>query len=387
MRSRRAKSVPPAAPVARAPRAGFWTRRRAVYAALVLLVGAAAWGAWERWKPDPLREARAALDRREFQTAVNLLAARLEKNPTDKAAALLLAQTARRANDFNRARLLHAEYEQRFGSTPELEREVRLLRAQTGSGPELARVFAEVVAKPGAPDAALAAEAFIEGKFRVVAPLGAGRADPATEEAALAAVEAAAPDLTRAVDLWLGARPGTADQVQGRLWRARLDFALNKHPSGVAALREALARDPDHYEARYQLAQAVAQSDPDAAIAHFEQLLQARPTDTAVRFALATACRSVGRAADARRLLDAMLTRDPNDLSALIELSHLELDAGNPTAAEVLLKKAHARVPNIGETNLALARCMQLAGKPAEAAKYRARFDEIEAALRTPPKK
>jgi predicted Zn-dependent protease len=390
MRSRRAKPVasgPSPGPAPGAPRARFWTRRRAINAALVVLVGAAGWGAWERWKPDPLREARAALDRREFQGAVDLLGPHLEKNPNDKGAFLLLAQAARRANDFNRARLLHGEYEMRFGATPELEREARFLRAQLGNATELARVFAEFVTKPGVADAPLGAEAYIEGKFRVVAPLGAGRADPVTEEAALAAVEAAAPDLTRAIELWLGARPTTADQVQGRLWRARLDFALNKHADGVAALRDALARAPDHYEARYQLAQAVAQSNPDAAIAHFEQLQQARPTDTGLRFALATAYRSVGRAADARKLLDAMLARDPNDLSALVELGHVELDAGKPAAAEGLLKKAHDRAPNIAETNLALARCMQLAGKPDEAAKYRARYDEIEAARRAPPKK
>lgn len=389
MRSRRSKPAP-VTPAARAPGAArprWWTRRRAVYAVLAVMIGLGAWGVWEWVRPDPLREARAALERREFQTAVTLLAARLETNPGDRDALLLLAQTARRANDFNRARLIQSDYEGRFGATPELEREVRFLRAQAGSAAELNRVFADFVTKPGAPGADLAAEAYLEGKLRLVAPLGSDRADGDTEDAALAVMVAAAPDLNRAIELWLAARPGTADQVQGRLWKARVAFALNKHADGLTALREALALDPDHYEARYQLAQGVAQTDPDATIRHFEKLHQTRPDDQRVRFALASSYRTVGRAADARRHLDAMLARDPNDLSALVELGHLELDAGNVAAAEPLLKKAHVRAPNIPETNLALARCMQLAGKPDEAARHRTRADEITAARRAPPKK
>ncbi len=389
MRSRRSKPAPvtPAGHAQGAPRPRRWTRRRAVYAALAVLVGLGTWGVWEWVRPDPLHEARAALDRREFQAAVGLLAARLEAHPNDRVAFLLLAQTARRASDFNRARLIQGDYEKRFGVTPELEREARFLRAQAGSATELNRVFAEFVTRPGAPDAELAAEAYIEGKLRLVAPLGEGRADGDTEEAALAAMEAATPDLNRAIERWLAGRPGTADQVQGLLWKARVALALNKHADGLAALREALALDPDHYETRYQLAQGVSQIDPHGTIRHFEKMHQARPDDQRVRFALATSYRTVGRAADARRHLDTMLARDPNDLSALVELGHLELDAGNVAAAEPLLKKAHERAPNIPETNLALARCMQLAGKPDEAAKYRKRADEIAVARRAPPKK
>ena len=94
----RAAPTTPAAGAA--PRSSkFWL----VLVLLVLVVGAVGWGAWSLWRSDPLREVHAALDRRDFRAADELLAKRLVEDPDDRGARLLAARSARRAGDFGRA--------------------------------------------------------------------------------------------------------------------------------------------------------------------------------------------------------------------------------------------------------------------------------------------
>lgn len=372
-------SPPPPVPAGAAVRSG----RRRLWIALVVLVpllGAAGWGAWAVWGPDPLREVHAALDRRDFHAADELLAKRLAERPDDHDARLLAARSARRAGDSARAFDHLRAYKEKAGADAAYELESRLLRAQSGDAAELNRLFAEYAARPDAP---LVMEAYLEGQLRAVASRGTGRSDADTEEAALAAVEASMADLLRAVDLWLAARPGRADQVQGRLWRARALLAANTHAEGVAALREAVALDPDHLEARFQLALGTSLTAPDQSRGHLEALLARYPDKPFIRLGLANTYRMLGRAPDARRLYEGLLA-GPHRTDALVELGLLDLDEGNVGDAEPRLRKALELAPNAPETNIAMSRCQQLAGRPDEAAKYRKRFDEIEAERKKP---
>jgi Tfp pilus assembly protein PilF len=375
--------VAPAPPCAKpAPRQ---SRRRLWIALLILvpLLGLAGWGAWALFAPDPLRDARDALDRREFRTADELLVKRLIEHPDDPKAQLLAARSARRAGEFTRASAHLRTYQEKHGADPAHELELRFLRAQNGDVAEAERLFADATAKPDAPDAPFMLEAYLEGKFRALAPRGASRAGAAAEEAALAIVEANTPNVTRAIDLWLAARSGRADQVQGRMWRARLFLAANKYTEGVAALREAVELDPTHLEARFQLALAVQLSNPDEARRQLEHLQKQHPENSFVRLGLANTYRMLGRGPDARRIYEGLLGGQ-HRADALVELGTLDMEEGNFTAAEMRLRSALEMAPNSPGTNIAMSRYYQLVGKFDEAAKYRKRFEELEAEQKKP---
>lgn len=372
MSRRKQGATVPAAPAPATARPGWFTRRRVFVALGVVGFALVGWGAWSVLRPDPLRAVHAALDRRDFNAANELLTKYVADHPDDQPTRLLAARTARRAGDFARASEHLAAYAKK-GSDEAHALETALLSAQRGNKTEAARLFAEYSARPDSPDAPFVMEAHLETELQRLAPTPETTLDPETGD------RAAVGRLHAAADLWLRARLGTADQVQGQVWKGRIYRYAREFAKSATAFREALARDPDNVPARFALALLLAHDAPVEALKHLERLHQLRPDDKRFRYALATAHRSLGHAAEARRVLNEMLEADPNDLSALVELGLLNLDEGKLADAEPLLRKAHEQAPNIPETNVAMVRYMQLAGKPGEAAKYQKRFDELEA--------
>jgi tetratricopeptide (TPR) repeat protein len=342
------------------------------------LLVCAGWAAWTLLATDPLAEVRAAMDRRDFDAADDLLARRLRDRPTDPAVRLLAARSARRVGDL-RAAAAHLDAAYRHGgATDAYEQEARLFRAQTDER-VADKLLEEYDSNPDAADAHQLLEAYLEGKLRAVGPMGAGGTTIEAEEAALAAVARSEADLYRAVALWLAARPADADQAQGHLWRARISFAANKHPQGVEALQKAVEFAPESSDARFQLALAVQLRSPDEARRHLETLLDRQPDNPYFRLGLANTYRMLGRGADARRLYDG-LTDGNLRVDALVELGTLDLEDGRLTDAERRLRAALDAAPNAAPAVMAMSRLHHLAGRPAEAARFRQRFDELEAA-------
>jgi predicted Zn-dependent protease len=312
-----------------------------------------------------------------------MLSKRLTQHPDDRKTRLLAAKSARRGGEYVRAFDHLQKYHEKGGADEASALEAALLRTQMGDTAEADRLFAEYARKPDSPDTPFVMEAYLEGKLRVLTPKSGGRLNPEAEDVTLSALELNSPNLSRAVDLWLAARPSRADQAQGRLWRASMLLAVNKHSEGVVALQEAVELDPDRFETRYQLALAVSSISPEEARRQLEVLLAAHPENRDLRYGLAGVYRLLGRSKDARRLLEGLLD-GPNDISVLIELAQLDLDEGNGAAAEPRLRAALERAPNSPSVNIALSRCLHLLGKPDEATKYRKRFNELEAEYKKP---
>lgn len=373
-----AKPPPAAAPAPNAPRApGRKWPKRVAAGALVLALAALA--AWFAFRTDPVSEARAALDRRDFATANELLAARLADRPGDEAAHLLAIRAARRSGDFERAAKHLAEFSKRHPTGAAHRHEVALQFAHQGHRGEADKLFAEYADRPDDPEMPFVMEAYIEGTLRALAPVPGMRFDPATGE------RAAVDRLRRAVDLWCAARSGTEDRAQGLAWRGRVLFYANDHAGAVAALRAALELDPDHHDAGFALALARSEEAPREAAEQLERLHSAWPNDGIVTFYLAVTRRTLGRATDARSLFEPLAAGSGAlSIAALVELGQLELDEGRPAVAEPLLRRALERQPDRPEVLAALARCMHLAGKPDEAARFRQKFDQVEAAHRAP---
>ena len=237
------RAAAPTPAVVAAPRRPRKFRVRLV---VLALLGGAGWGAWTVWGPDPLDDIRAALDRREFGAATELLTNRLAERPADAEARLLAVRAARRGGDRLRAAEHLRKYLDSHGTRAAVELESALLRAQGGDAAEADRLFTAHIDRPETADTPFVMEAYLEGKLKVRSSIPDGAAN-----------------LRRAADLWLHLRPGRADQIQGRLWLAIVYEAVKDQPAGVAVLREVLDLDPDHFDARFLLALALAQEKPE----------------------------------------------------------------------------------------------------------------------------
>ncbi len=345
----------------------------------MVLLGVAGWGGWFLWIRDPLREVRAALDRRDFTAANELLAKHLAKYPDDARTLLLAARAARRGGDFTRASDHLQRYREKKGADEAFELESSLLRAQGGNLAEADRLFTTYSARPELPETPWVMEAYLEGKLKVFAP----RTDAVSAASAEAVVVA---NLRQAVELWLLSRPGRADQVQGRVWQARVLIFAGDYAEGQTALREALELDPNHFDARFYLALALAAQSPDESRRHLEVLRSRYPENDYVRFGLAGAYRLLGRLKESRELLEGLVA-GRTEVSALIELGQLDMDEGKVADADRRLQKALELAPNSPDANIAMSRCQLLAGRPADAERYRKRFEELDAARKLPPKR
>ncbi|MBV9919730.1 MAG: tetratricopeptide repeat protein [Pseudonocardia sp.] len=319
-----------------------------------------------------LAAAERALDDRDFATAKDRLEKYLATRPDDPTAHLLLARTARRAQKDDEAAALLGDARRRYPDDAPIKRESQLFRMQQGDLPEVNAALSEGLARPEAADP-LALEAALVGGLKLLLP--------SFLEGETAAGGKAAPFLAKVnqgADLWLRARPGRADQVEGLVWRGLTRAYANDAPGAQADFRAALALDPAHHDARLHLAMAVLQESPREGADHLHQLLSQKPADPRIKYTLAGVLRSVGRPDEARRLLDEVLATNPNNVATLLERGALATDQGELAAAERLLARAVALAPDDPKVNFALASCLRAAGRTAEAKTYQDRFLRIQ---------
>jgi tetratricopeptide (TPR) repeat protein len=324
--------------------------------------------------------ARDALARRDFAAASVHLNQSLDAWPSQLDTRLLAAQTERRRGRFDEAERHLDIYVQGKGAKEAQaaqSAEGKLFKLQNGDLRTATTQLAYCVDHPDAPDAPLILEALIEGSLRSLLP--------AAKLGLVASDGPAAPDAARArqaIDVWLQQCPAPADQVQGLVWRGRLHGIMKDHDLEVADYRAALERDPEHFEARWQLALAVVRDAPEETAAHLEILEQRYPDNRQVRLVLAGVWRSLGRLDEACATLDALLDADPDNVPTLLERGKLAVDALDLDTAERLLRQAEKLKPGHPEVNLTLSRCLHLRGKLSEAKHFRDRFEEINADIK-----
>jgi tetratricopeptide (TPR) repeat protein len=315
------------------------------------------------WESYHYRAALAALDRRDFAGAGAHLDRCLELDGSDLATRLLAARTARRRNDYTTALTHLRAYEKGQGSPEAIALEHRLLQVQQGNTEQVADLLAFCRDQPDVPEVPLIREACIEGLLK------AGSEPDAPQHIELA---------RRAIERWIASRPLVADQAQGLVWRARAAAFANDQPASLADLRRALEIDPDHFEARLYLALFTADLSPADAAAHLRALHGRAPSDDRVRFALATVLRNLGELSEARQQLDDLLAAHPDHQMALAERGYVALELQDTADAEGWLRAALRLTPDDAQLNLALATCLRLANRAAEAQPYQERFEKLD---------
>ena len=332
------------------PRLGMLLLLSVVIGAAAWLLGRYGWGYYH------YRAAEQAATRHDFGEARLHLDKCLRVWPSDGTTLLLAARAAAGDGDLGEAeRLLDAAA--KANAIPDavaLER--TLLRLRRGDLIDAERYFAACDAHRDKPETTLILEALVEGALKA------------------RQVEFA----ERCLKLW---ESGTQsyDRVQATIWRGELAFHANQMDVALVHLREAVRSAPNNDAARVRLTEVLIRYEPKEAMLQLVLLREKRPRDRDVLIRLASCHRSLGEHDEAARLLDELLARSPRDVPAMVQRGLVALDLRKLDDAERWFRGAEAIAPQLRDVGLALARCLQLAGKDAEARAYRDKVAKMDA--------
>jgi tetratricopeptide (TPR) repeat protein len=331
----------------RVPRAlGFALARRPWLTALAVLlllggsVGAAQW-----WAQSHFQAARRAVVTQRYRQARAHVGKCLWVWPTSVAAHLLAARAERLNGEFEGAEECLKQCKRLAGgSTPAIQLEWYLLRAQRGEADKLFSLLWGCVEEedPESP-------AILETLAMVY--LHQGRLRRATA----------------LLNRWMKIEP---DNIRALEWRSQARMSRSDLGGTVADCEEVLRLDPTRLAARKRLAEALmtlnlyADAEP-----HLEYLRRHDPASRDALVGLARCRIDRNDLDEARRLLDRALALDPTDRSALIYRGQVELKADRPQEAEPWLRRAVERSPGDARAADYLYRALrQQPGKAREAA-------------------
>jgi tetratricopeptide (TPR) repeat protein len=343
----------------RVPRAlGFALARRPWLTALAVLlllggsVGAAQW-----WARAHFEAARRAVATQKYNQARAHLGKCLWVWPTSVAARLLAVRAQRLSGEFEGAEECLKQCKRLAGgSTPAIQLEWYLLRAQRGEADSLFRLLWGCVEEedPESP-------AILETLALVY--LHQGRLKPAS----------------MALDRWVELEP---ENLRALDWRSYARVMTQHIGGAIDDCEEVLRLDPTRLGVRRRLCEVLLDSRQFAeAEPHLEYLRRHDPANPDPLVCLARCRMESNQLDEARRLLDEALAKDPADVSALIYRGRVEIRAGRHGEAEAWLRKALDRQPSDSlAADLLYQALKQQQGKAGEAALALERYKT----LRTP---
>ena len=134
------------------------------------------------------------------------------------------------------------------------------------------------------------------------------------------------------LDVWAEDHPQAADvaYVRGLYWGQ-----LGQGARAEADFRNALAGQPEHELARRALADLLEREDRlDEALRQYAELATRAPRNETAKVGLARMLRKLGRGAEARALLEPIISQPEPSADALAEMGQIEEAAGNHDQAE-----------------------------------------------------
>jgi tetratricopeptide (TPR) repeat protein len=313
----------------------------------VFLFGRNLW-AWYQF-----RSGRAALEKYHDVEARDHLRASLRVWPRDPETLLLAARAARRLGLFLEAEDLLKRYRQARGEDDDLTLEELLLQAERGDLDSIRDTLQTLLDQNDA-NAPLILEAQARGYLR----------------------QFRLHEAKARLKKWLRLQPDNPQAyfLQGKVETESLNSGL-----ALASYRKALQLDPEHDEARRQLAGHLLEiAQAREALPHVNHLLRRRPDDPLLRVLLARCRSQLAQPDQAVAILDEVLARHPHLPEALAERGKLALDRGQPDKAEPLLREASQRDPTNFQVHHLLVRALRRNGKEKEARRLEKRTRQME---------
>jgi putative PEP-CTERM system TPR-repeat lipoprotein len=141
----------------------------------------------------------------------------------------------------------------------------------------------------------------------------------------------------------------------------RLQFYLGKKPEAERLIKQLSALPNKNTRPVYGML-LLAEGQTQAAMQEFERMAKQDPDDRAVRTRLVAVYYGNGRQADAHRLLEQTLKKNPKDLDALLQRGEMLLAEGRYAAAETDLNNVLRAKPNAPEVHYILSKLHQARG-------------------------
>lgn len=173
------------------------------------------------------------------------------------------------------------------------------------------------------------------------------------------------PDAMSCLNHWLKNDP---NNVRALELRGQTFVAGKGVVRGTEDYRRVLELDPTRTTTRRRLIDCLlALGGYEEAAANLERIVADRQDDSATAPRLARCYIMLGRADDARQLIDASLAKNPNDALCLRTLGQIELASKHPASAENVLRQAVSLAPDDYQSQQLLFQALQQQGKVEEA--------------------
>jgi Flp pilus assembly protein TadD len=328
--------------------------RRSLLLALMGLVAGLVAVSIHFWPERYLESARAALQRRDYDSARTLLHRYLKARPKSAEAHLLLAQLDRRSNRYDDA-AVHLDACRRCGGPSDaIDLERALCSVQSGvlNAESVKRCYDHLNREDA-------------DQFLILEALSQGFTNTYHLKEAMLCLER-----------MLVLEPNNNYALRRRGW---IHLQSEQFDQAEADYRRAVEVDPSDAVARQGLAQILLDVREDfvEAAKHYEQLWPAQQDSTVVH-GLAQCRQLLGRTDDARRLLNDWLTAHPDDPVILTQRGKLALEEDAFERGMTLLRRAVCLAPYLEEANNALSYCLNREGRKAEAQECMVRIRRIK---------
>lgn len=252
----------------------------------------------------------------------------------------LASRASRQAGDLEGAdEQIHLAQRLNGGTSDEIAFEWALLQAADGNV-RIVEDYLQKQADARPEDAGLVWEALAEGYLRSFRIL----------------------DAMACLEHWLTSSP---DNVRALELRGRTFIVGKGVKRGSDDLRRVLELDPTRVDARLRFTRALLDlGSYGEAVPHLELLMKSRPDDPEVPVRLARCFNMLDRKPEARRLLEDVVAKHPDDALALRTLGQFALSEGRAGDAEAYLRRAAAGLPNDYTANWFLYEALRQQSKP-----------------------
>lgn len=318
---------------------------------VIFVTGRQIWGL-QHWK-----QARAALDKGEVESALRLLDECREIWPDDPHVSRQMSRAYRLAGKYQEAQRFLKIAKSQGLDEESASLEAQLIEAMT---PDFERLEPELRrrADQGGPEQRDLCLALVQGYLRL------GRAEEGEQIASR----------------WIMFDP---EDWRGYFYRAaaRTQMSRDLLSTAFAGAKEDYERclqlKPDHSAARLLLGNAYLMTGHfDKALPHLEEYVRLKPDDPAGIAELARALRGLARGAEARQRIDEFLSRRAGNFAMYRIRGDLAMDDGQPGEALTWYHRAEAIAPHEEKVLFQIAQALRAVGRVEQAESYERRWQE-----------